>query len=499
MESHMDCVTQNITPRDETSKPGASLMPDDKPVLQASGTDRLQSVDALERHLENSPDDTIAHHDLATQCSRLGDRDKALRHYLESIRLNPNQSSYQKKLVAALYIETGRHDEAAALYLDILRQTPRDTEALSRLGNLSETSGQTEEAEFFYRRFLEMEPGNLSVQQRLAGLRIANSVAAACEPMGSLQGPEKPCEVREVRVQATVRLVESKYTEASVWFKLAAKDKADHIVSLCKRNGIAPEKVLEIGAGGGAILACLDQLGFAPELHALEISRSGIAVIREQKLPSVKSVTLFDGYTTPFRDQEFDLVILSHVIEHVEYERLLLREMQRISRYQVIEIPLDFHEAVDTQWLHYNSYGHINIYNPTLLRFLLATERFQVVDDIAALYSLEVTQHIQFENAGNPRTPEAVARLNENYRRTCEAKAAMSVPEQEKNASSYTVLTKRMTDAELFRAHLEFATQCHAQGQDGELMLILGSLRDHGLEDFAPLPSWAVALLKTKS
>src|SRR5438067_101157 len=114
-----------------------------------------------------------------------------------------------------------------------------------------------------------------------------------------------------------------KHDEA--WRMLGAKFKAQHIIDVCK--GLSFAKVLEVGAGDGSILKILSESNFAPEYHAVEISESGVGYIQSRQIKDLKSVQLFDGYKLPFANDSFDLIILSHVLEHVEHERLLLREI----------------------------------------------------------------------------------------------------------------------------------------------------------------------------
>ena len=45
------------------------------------------------------------------------------------------------------------------------------------------------------------------------------------------------------------------------------------------------------------------------------------------------------GKTLPFKDKEFDFVITSHVIEHVEDVNFFIKELQRISSKGYIELP----------------------------------------------------------------------------------------------------------------------------------------------------------------
>jgi len=172
-----------------------------------------------------------------------------------------------------------------------------------------------------------------------------------------------------------------------VWRESGAKTKSENIISLC--GGHDFKKVLEVGSGDGSILMWLDKADFCPEMYSVEISKSGIGQIKKRELKSLVEVKYFSGYEIPYPDDFFDLVICSHVIEHVEFPRLLLREIQRVSKNQVFEIPIDFSLKVDQKTEHFLAYGHINVYTPFLFRFLLKTEGFQIIRDKRGFYSNE--------------------------------------------------------------------------------------------------------------
>jgi ubiquinone/menaquinone biosynthesis C-methylase UbiE len=185
----------------------------------------------------------------------------------------------------------------------------------------------------------------------------------------------------------------AQYDETMVaWRNMAARYKAQNIVDLSRE--IRFSSVLEVGCGEGSILSWLSQWGFSTDLHGLEISESGIAMTASKGIAHLKSLQLFDGYRIPFDDNRFDLVICSHVLEHVEHERILLREIKRVSRYQIFEVPIDFSFYVDRKIEHYLSYGHINIYTPSSFRFLLKSEKFAIRKDLCHLYADEVLAEI---------------------------------------------------------------------------------------------------------
>ncbi|SEI37152.1 Methyltransferase domain-containing protein [Dyadobacter koreensis] len=189
----------------------------------------------------------------------------------------------------------------------------------------------------------------------------------------------------------------SQYDEKSVaWRNLGAKYKAQNIIELAKN--ITFDNVLEVGAGEGSILSWLSKWNFSKDLNCVEISESGIELIKSKNIENLKNVLLFDGYKIPFPDNHFDLVICSHVMEHVEHERILLREIKRVSKNQIFEVPIDFSFYVDKKIQHFLAYGHINIYTPALFRFLLKSENFEVVKDKCYLFSNDVLKPLYEHN-----------------------------------------------------------------------------------------------------
>jgi ubiquinone/menaquinone biosynthesis C-methylase UbiE len=238
-----------------------------------------------------------------------------------------------------------------------------------------------------------------------------------------------------------------KHDEA--WRMLGAKYKAQHIIDVCKGNAF--KKVLEVGAGDGSILKLLAEKDFAPEYHAVEISESGVEHIKARNIPNLKSVQIFDGYRLPFEDNSFDLIILSHVLEHVEHERLLLRELKRVAEYCVIEVPLDYRANVDKRIKHFLAYGHINMYTPTSLRYLLKTESFEVVADLTSMIEPEVTKFNTYINQKKPKSLLTDLKISAEYTVKKGLAGLMGKKKNEQMANAYTVLCKKADhQAEIF-------------------------------------------------
>jgi methionine biosynthesis protein MetW len=233
-----------------------------------------------------------------------------------------------------------------------------------------------------------------------------------------------------------------KHDEA--WRMLGAKYKAQHIIDVSQ--GRTFKKVLEVGAGDGSILKFLADANFAPEYHAVEISDSGVAHILARGINGVKSVQVFDGYKLPFADDSFDLVILSHVLEHVEHERILLREIKRVARHCIIEVPLDYRFGVDNRIRHFLAYGHINLYTPTSLRYLLFTEGFEVENDLTSMISPEVTKFNTYVNQKKEKSVITAIKISAEYAIKNSIGKLFGKKMNEKMANAYTILCKRSTD-----------------------------------------------------
>jgi ubiquinone/menaquinone biosynthesis C-methylase UbiE len=237
-------------------------------------------------------------------------------------------------------------------------------------------------------------------------------------------------------------------THDEAWRMLGAKYKAQHIIDVCK--GQSYTKVLEVGAGDGSILQKLSEYNFAPEYHAVEISDSGVAHIQSRNIKKLVSVQEFDGYKLPFEDDSFDLVILSHVLEHVEHERLLLREIKRVSRSFLIEVPIDYKTNVDKRIKHFLAYGHINVYTPTSLRYLLQTEGFEIQKDLTSIIGPEVTRFNTFINQKKPKTFINEFKIFAAFT-VKNTLVELSDKFKEKLANAYTVLcTKTDKQADIF-------------------------------------------------
>lgn len=184
---------------------------------------------------------------------------------------------------------------------------------------------------------------------------------------------------------------DSYYEGESEWRWLSAIGKVNNITALC--NNYPHKTILDIGSGEGSILKRLSDIRFGESLYSLEISKSAIETIHQRKIKSLIECTLFDGYNIPYDDNKFDLGILSHVVEHLEYPRKMLYEVSRVANYVYIEVPLEDHLRLQNDFV-FDKVGHINYYSPKTIRRLVQTCNLEVLSQKISNHSYDIYKYI---------------------------------------------------------------------------------------------------------
>jgi ubiquinone/menaquinone biosynthesis C-methylase UbiE len=157
------------------------------------------------------------------------------------------------------------------------------------------------------------------------------------------------------------------YDEQSEWRRLGAADKSGNVKRAWLEAGGSqpPRSVLEIGSGDGSVVEAM-QSNYGWHVQGIDISLSGVQIAKSRGL----EVQVFDGDHLPFEDRAFDVIVMTHVVEHLDNPRVLLREAYRCATYVFVEVPLErtWRTKKNYRW---TSLGHINIYDPLLIRHLL--------------------------------------------------------------------------------------------------------------------------------
>lgn len=155
--------------------------------------------------------------------------------------------------------------------------------------------------------------------------------------------------------------------------------KAQQIVKILVRNSIVPKTIGDVGCGAGEVTRCLSLafpdascLGFEISPDAFRLTRGREAKNLSYRLCDVRQTT-----------ENFDLVLLIDVIEHVEDCFGFLRSLRERAKYLVAHIPLDLSVLsllIDTPMANRESSGHIHYFTRTTALALLADTGYTVLD-----------------------------------------------------------------------------------------------------------------------
>ena len=143
------------------------------------------------------------------------------------------------------------------------------------------------------------------------------------------------------------------------------------LISLAKP--LKAESILDAGCGEGFTMEKLLKSGVGKKIEGVEYSKEAI-LLGEKLFPNL----IFkkgSAYELPYKDNSFDLVICTEVLEHLEEPTKALREMLRVSKkYLIISVPNEpffmlsnFLRGKNLSRLG-NDEGHINHWGPLSLK-----------------------------------------------------------------------------------------------------------------------------------
>jgi len=208
--------------------------------------------------------------------------------------------------------------------------------------------------------------------------------------------------------EALVRFYEEAYSQThdqamrySRWRALGARGKAEHVIALCARAGVAPASTLEVGCGDGALLSELHRRGFGGRLTGLEISAAAVAIARARA--EIDAVERYDGAHIAAADGAYELGVLSHVLEHVPEPAPLLAELARACGVVVVEVPLErnISAARARKREHAAEVGHLQRLDRAAIRAIIADAGLRCVAELEDALPLEV--HLFFADSVGAR------------------------------------------------------------------------------------------------
>lgn len=116
------------------------------------------------------------------------------------------------------------------------------------------------------------------------------------------------------------------------------------------KNILPTDKVLEIGPGAHPH----HRSDVLLELDYKNESDRNAQFGHSEKLVSDKKVIFYDGKKFPFKDKEFDYVICSHVLEHIEDVPGFMEEIFRVASKGYFEYPMVYYDYLYNYDVHHN-------------------------------------------------------------------------------------------------------------------------------------------------
>ena len=121
------------------------------------------------------------------------------------------------------------------------------------------------------------------------------------------------------------------------WHEEDGPFKAKNILKLLDRSSLSPRSICDVGCGTGAVLDALTQRIASCRGVGFEVSPQAIEMASRRTRPGL-TFRLSNAFDQP---EVFDVALALDVFEHVEDYLSFLRNMRRISRWQVYHVPLD--------------------------------------------------------------------------------------------------------------------------------------------------------------
>lgn len=172
-----------------------------------------------------------------------------------------------------------------------------------------------------------------------------------------------------------------KHTSKNPIQKFLIKKFFSTLISLAKSLKI--ESILDAGCGEGFTMDKLLKNEVGKRIEGIEYEKNAIDF--GKKLFPDLIIKQGSVYELPYKDNSFDLIICTEVLEHLEDPTKALKEMLRVSKkYLMISVPNEplfmisnFLRGKNLSRLG-NDIGHINHWNPLSLKKYLTQNRIQV-------------------------------------------------------------------------------------------------------------------------
>ncbi len=205
------------------------------------------------------------------------------------------------------------------------------------------------------------------------------------------------------------------------WLEYGAAFKANSVEALLQHHRVRPHTLLELGSGTGAVIRECQRRGLAEEYIAVDASEDAIAWARDRS-PGIDCVVADITDSNAALPEQVDVVVLSHVLEHLENPLEFLANLRERMRFTwlVAEVPLEDLLAARMKNLlrdrTKNTAGHVQFFTQRSFLELLARAGFEVEESLryALIYGQEMLDW-QVNRLAPPLGKRMVMRLTQRH------------------------------------------------------------------------------------
>ncbi len=163
------------------------------------------------------------------------------------------------------------------------------------------------------------------------------------------------------------------------WHSADSAWKAQQISLILKDNCVVPKSCVEVGCGAGLILEHL-----LKDFASCRFSGFDVSTVAAGFWGSRNAAITFEQGDFAKTNENYDVLLLIDVFEHVEDYIGFLRALNHRAEYFVFHIPLDMHVSGVLRDRHNfarESVGHLHYFSRSTALATLAAAGYQVVDE----------------------------------------------------------------------------------------------------------------------
>ena len=148
-----------------------------------------------------------------------------------------------------------------------------------------------------------------------------------------------------------------------------------------------PDKVLDFGCGNGVLTYLLKCNGFGKNILGVDVSIKGINNAQKFFSKNGLSFKSLDDFWL-VKNKKFDVIVSSHVFEHINYPEKTLKKIKNFADWIIIEVPLEnafwpnLISIVKRKPRKNNPLGHVNFWSKNSFQDFLVSNNFLVVKDL---------------------------------------------------------------------------------------------------------------------